>query len=442
MSNAPRAPTDTMRTGATHMQVVVMGSAFPRHPEAGVDRVNVRRVRALAARAPVVAVVPTPWAPPGLHGPAGRWAGYAATPRCAEIDGVQLFYPRYVQVRGMGPWAGVTMAVGAAGIIRQTARRRAMRRAARAGHPARRPGGGAARAVDRGARRLSRARHRCPRAHPWVPGDARNRALDARADGCDRGGGGGARRDAQPGGGHGLHAARGRDRPRALHPGLRTARAARAGDRRGHAPGPVRGATRRWERARHPTRRVRAPAGDRAGRHAGAGGIGAAPDRARVPRGGGGTGRCGPRRRRGRSPADPGLDAGRRGRRPAERGRGISQRRARSARVRASGRGDAGRRRSTCSDGRRWTARAPAGSGRARAGDSRRPRAALGRRHDPGPRERHDLGAQRRGDGALSDSRPVGRASGRLSTERGAGGAGGASGRRSTECGAGGAGGA
>ena len=35
---------------------------------------------------------------------------------------MQLFYPRYVQVRGMGPWAGVTMAIGAAGIIRQLRR--------------------------------------------------------------------------------------------------------------------------------------------------------------------------------------------------------------------------------------------------------------------------------------------------------------------------------
>jgi len=119
MSNRPRPLTDTVRTGTGQMQVVVIGAAFPRHPEAGVDRVNVRRVRALSARAPVVAVVPTPWAPPGLRGPSGRWAAYVATPRRAEIDGVQLFYPRYVQVRGMGPWAGVTMAIGAAGIVRQ-----------------------------------------------------------------------------------------------------------------------------------------------------------------------------------------------------------------------------------------------------------------------------------------------------------------------------------
>jgi lipopolysaccharide/colanic/teichoic acid biosynthesis glycosyltransferase len=41
----------------------------PAPPRSRVDRVNVRRVRALSARAPVVAVVPTPWAPPGLAGP-------------------------------------------------------------------------------------------------------------------------------------------------------------------------------------------------------------------------------------------------------------------------------------------------------------------------------------------------------------------------------------
>src|SRR5262249_40245431 len=119
MSTAARSPTDTARTGVESMHVVIIGSAFPRHPEAGVDRVNVRRARALAERAPVVAVVPTPWVPPGLRGQEGRWAGYATTPRQAEIDGVQLLYPRYVQVQGMGPWAGVAMAVGAAGIIRR-----------------------------------------------------------------------------------------------------------------------------------------------------------------------------------------------------------------------------------------------------------------------------------------------------------------------------------
>jgi teichuronic acid biosynthesis glycosyltransferase TuaC len=122
MSTAARSPTDTARTGAESMHVVIIGSAFPRHPEAGVDRVNVRRVRALAARAPVVAVVPTPWVPPGLRARDERWGGYATTPRHVEIDGVQLFYPRYVQVPGMGPWAGVTMAVGTAGIIRRLRR--------------------------------------------------------------------------------------------------------------------------------------------------------------------------------------------------------------------------------------------------------------------------------------------------------------------------------
>ena len=94
MSTAARSPTETARTGAESMHVVIIGSAFPRHPDAGVDRVNVRRVLALATRAPVVAVVPTPWVPPGLRGRDGRWARYAATPSRTEIDGVQLLYPR------------------------------------------------------------------------------------------------------------------------------------------------------------------------------------------------------------------------------------------------------------------------------------------------------------------------------------------------------------
>lgn len=99
------------------MHVVLLGSAFPGRPEAGIDRVHVRRALALAARVPVVVVVPSPWAPPVLAGPGGRWARYAATPRQAEIDGVRLLFPRYPQVPGMGPWAGVAMAVGAVAAI-------------------------------------------------------------------------------------------------------------------------------------------------------------------------------------------------------------------------------------------------------------------------------------------------------------------------------------
>src|SRR5262245_55532671 len=95
------------------MHVVLLGSAFPGHADAGVDRVHVRRALALAARVPVVVVVPTPWAPLSLAGPGGRWARYAATPMRAEVDGMRLLFPRYLQLPHMGPWAGVAMALGA-----------------------------------------------------------------------------------------------------------------------------------------------------------------------------------------------------------------------------------------------------------------------------------------------------------------------------------------
>jgi teichuronic acid biosynthesis glycosyltransferase TuaC len=106
------------------MHVVLLGAAYPGQAEAGVDRVHVRRARALAARAPVVVVVPTPWVPRAVSGRGGRWARYAGTPRRAEIDGVALLYPRYLQVPGMGPWAGGAMALGAAPAIRRLRRQR------------------------------------------------------------------------------------------------------------------------------------------------------------------------------------------------------------------------------------------------------------------------------------------------------------------------------
>jgi len=106
------------------MHVVLLGSAFPGHPEAGVDRVHVRRALSLAARVPVVVVVPTPWAPSALAGPSGRWARYAAAPKRAEIDGVRLLFPRYLQVPRMGPWAGVAMALGAMSTVEALRRER------------------------------------------------------------------------------------------------------------------------------------------------------------------------------------------------------------------------------------------------------------------------------------------------------------------------------
>jgi glycosyltransferase involved in cell wall biosynthesis len=100
------------------MHVVLLGSAFPGRPAAGVDRVHVRRALSLAARVPVVVVVPTPWAPPALGGPSGRWARYATTPKRAQIDGMRLLFPRYLQVPRMGPCAGVAMALGAMTTVR------------------------------------------------------------------------------------------------------------------------------------------------------------------------------------------------------------------------------------------------------------------------------------------------------------------------------------
>src|SRR5262245_25359695 len=104
------------------MHVVLFGSVFPERPEAGVDRVHVRRACALAGRTAVTAVVPTPWAPPGIGGPGGRWARHRDTPHHAEIDGIRLLFPRYLQVPGMGAWAGVTMALGAALTVRRLQR--------------------------------------------------------------------------------------------------------------------------------------------------------------------------------------------------------------------------------------------------------------------------------------------------------------------------------
>ena len=68
-----------MPGGTPH--VVFLSSAFPRGAEAGIDMVHALRARALARHVPVVAVVPTPWAPPGVHALHPRWRRYRSLPR-------------------------------------------------------------------------------------------------------------------------------------------------------------------------------------------------------------------------------------------------------------------------------------------------------------------------------------------------------------------------
>ena len=103
------------------MHVVFLTSAFPHDAGSGVDMVHVRRARELARRAPVTAVVPTPWVPPLLRRNP-RFAAYAGVPRSTRLAGVPVFYPRYVQVPGMGPWAGASMALGALPLLRRLRR--------------------------------------------------------------------------------------------------------------------------------------------------------------------------------------------------------------------------------------------------------------------------------------------------------------------------------
>ena len=361
-----------------------------------------------------------------LRGPGGRWARYAATPRRAEIDGVRLLFPRYLQVPGMGPWAGVAMALGAAGIGRHgcAAQGRCDVLFAQAvlpdglaavllgrwlGVPVACLGRGtdvhglpAASATTRWLARWTLVRHAAA-----VGVVADGPGAHARADG--------GRRAPVP------------CCPRTESTSSTSRPAARATARRAlridedARLGPLRRAPRRSGRGSTPCSRRFArcvrPCRTRCWRWSGRG-----RSRLRSSAASWRTDMADAVRLAGEvaAPANPRLDAGGRRRRAAERGRRHAERRARGARVRAPGRGDAGRRRATCSDRRRWPARASARSGRARARDRRRPRAALGRRRDPRPRERHDLGAQRRGDGALPGRRPGGRASGRRSTECGA----------------------
>ena len=101
------------------MRVVFFASAFPSAAETGIDMVHVRRARALARHASVVAVVPTPWAPRPLAALSARWDAYARLGSVAHLDGIPVVRPRYLQVPHSGALAGITMALGALGCVRE-----------------------------------------------------------------------------------------------------------------------------------------------------------------------------------------------------------------------------------------------------------------------------------------------------------------------------------
>jgi len=100
------------------MRVAFFASAFPTAADTGIDMVHVRRARALARHAAVVAVVPTPWAPRPLARLSPRWDGYARLGAVAHLEGIPVLRPRYVQIPHSGGLAGITMALGALGCVR------------------------------------------------------------------------------------------------------------------------------------------------------------------------------------------------------------------------------------------------------------------------------------------------------------------------------------
>jgi teichuronic acid biosynthesis glycosyltransferase TuaC len=100
------------------MRVVFFASAFP-GSGAGIDMVHARRARALARHAEVVAVVPTPWAPRAVAALSARWGAYARLGGVSHLDGIPVVRPRYLQVPRSGALAGLTMALGAYGVLRE-----------------------------------------------------------------------------------------------------------------------------------------------------------------------------------------------------------------------------------------------------------------------------------------------------------------------------------
>jgi len=101
------------------LNVLFLSASLPRSASEGVDAVLVRRASELQRHCQVVAVAPTPCAPAPLAWINPRWAAYARTPRWQLLEGVPVFYPRYLQFPGA--WfaapAALLMALGASRLI-------------------------------------------------------------------------------------------------------------------------------------------------------------------------------------------------------------------------------------------------------------------------------------------------------------------------------------
>lgn len=111
----------TCRAVPERLSVLFLSSAFPRTPDAGVDGILARRARELGRHASVLAVVPTPWVPPLLGVLRPRWRLYGRTARQANFGGLDVVFPRYLQLPGRWfvPLAPLSMAIGVLPLVRR-----------------------------------------------------------------------------------------------------------------------------------------------------------------------------------------------------------------------------------------------------------------------------------------------------------------------------------
>ncbi len=87
------------------MKVLILSHLYPYAlaPTFGLFVHN--QVKALAKRCQVVVLSPTPASPPVVGGMSARWTQYASKPQSAELEGITVYYPRYLNIPGKHGYA-------------------------------------------------------------------------------------------------------------------------------------------------------------------------------------------------------------------------------------------------------------------------------------------------------------------------------------------------
>jgi len=90
------------------MRVLILSHMYPYASEPAFGLFVHNQVKELAKRCQVIVLSPTPMSPPIMRRLKAKWAQYASKPEISELEGITVYYPRYINPpgrHGYGPGA-------------------------------------------------------------------------------------------------------------------------------------------------------------------------------------------------------------------------------------------------------------------------------------------------------------------------------------------------